>query len=107
MGLFSSLPLWAQYEIKLCSSAGVSLLNAALEEKEAAAQQVAAGGSKQPPPGFQEGVNRTVAMLDNAIKILELEPPGSTEIRWLQAARHERQQMFDLLSAVGGAADGR
>lgn len=82
-------------------------MNAALVEKEAAALQVAAAGNKSSPPGFKEGLNRTVAMLNNAIKILELEPPGSTELRWLEAARDERQQVFDLIAECGGSADGQ
>lgn len=96
----------APHTTKHCSSAGVSLLNAALVEKEAAALQVAVAGNKSPPSGFEEGLNRTVAMLDQAIKILELEPPESTELRWLQAARDERQQVIELIVALGGAAVG-
>lgn len=90
--------LYQRLEPGVTRRKGVSLLNAALLEKEAAALEVAAAGNKPPPPGFDEGLNRTVAMLDQAIKILELEPPESTELRWLQTARDERQQVCELIA---------
>lgn len=83
----------------------MSLLNAALLEKEAAALQAAAAGSKTPQQGFEEGLHRTITMLDQSIKILELEPPNSTELRWLQIARDERQEVCDLIVGLGGRED--
>lgn len=83
---------------------GVSLLNAALVEKEAAEMLVAAAGNKAPPAAVRDALNRAVTLLDSSIKILELEPPASTELRWLQAAREVRQQVSDLIATTGGAA---
>ncbi|KAG0719144.1 SET domain-containing protein SmydA-8, isoform A [Chionoecetes opilio] len=88
---------------------GVSLLKAALVEKEAAQLQMAAAAADitAPTQAFEEGLNRTVTLLDGAIKILELEPPASTELRWLQAAREVRRQVVDLAAATGGAGAGQ
>ncbi len=55
-----TFPFWAQSETELCSSAGVSLMNAALVEKEAAALQVAAAGNKSSPPGFKEAWSKLI-----------------------------------------------
>lgn len=81
----------------------MSLLNAAVVEKEAVEMQMVAASNKGPTSPFEEGLNRAVTLLDSSIKILELEPPASTELRWLQAAREVRQQVFDLTATIGGA----
>ena len=76
-------------------------------EKEAAEVQVCGAGSKAPTKACGEGLSRALIMLDTSIKILELEPPASTELRWVQAARKVRQQVFDLIATMGGAEVGQ
>ncbi|MPC31881.1 SET domain-containing protein SmydA-8-like [Portunus trituberculatus] len=83
---------------------GVSLFNAAMVEKEAAELQMATLEEKVPSKALEQGLNRAVTMLDASIKILELEPPASTELRWLEAARKMREHVFDLIATNSGDA---
>lgn len=73
-------------------------------EKEAAELQMATLEEKVPSKALEQGLNRAVTMLDASIKILELEPPASTELRWLEAARKMREHVFDLIATNNGDA---
>ena len=83
---------------------GVSLFNAAMVEKEAVELQMATSEKKVSSKALEDGLNRAITMLDASIKILELEPPASTELRWLEAARKVREHVFDLMATTGGDA---
>nr|XP_053652888.1 SET domain-containing protein SmydA-8-like [Cherax quadricarinatus] len=76
---------------------GVSLYNSAVVERDAAILHLATCGGKRSQE-FEDGLTRAVNMLDTAIPILELEPPDSSELRWLLNARAEKQIIYDLIA---------